>query len=197
MLLKTPLNKEHRKLGATMVDFGGWDMPVQYTNVIDEHTTTRTKAGLFDICHMGEFEITGPDSFAFIQMLITNDISKLVPGKALYSTICRMNGTIIDDSFIYMFDKDRYMIVVNAANIKKDFDWMKSLSKDYSIILIDKSDATAKIDLQGPASEKILQRLTDFQLSGLSRFFFVEDKVANIPALISRTGYTGEDGFEL
>ncbi|MBN2422710.1 glycine cleavage system aminomethyltransferase GcvT [Candidatus Woesearchaeota archaeon] len=197
MLKKTPLYEEHLKLNANMVEFGGWDMPVQYSNVIDEHTATRTNAGLFDICHMGEIEITGPNSKEFIQKLITNDVEKLVSGKALYSTICNFNGGIIDDCFVYRFNKDKFMIVVNASNIEKDFNWMNKIKTDEEIEIKNSSDKTAKIDLQGPFSEKILQKLTEFDLKNLNRFRFVEDKINNIPVIISRTGYTGEDGFEI
>jgi len=179
------------------VEFGGWDMPVYYTNVIDEHITTRTKAGLFDISHMGEFFIEGKDSFDFIQKIITNDLNKLIDGKALYSCICLENGGVIDDLFVYRFNQNKFMLVVNAANIDKDFNWLLKNKAQFNITITDKTSDIAKIDIQGPNSEEILQKLTQADLKSLKRFHFIENNVNNIPTIISRTGYTGEDGFEL
>jgi aminomethyltransferase len=196
-LKKTPLSEVHEKLGAKMVEFGGWWMPVQYTNVIDEHITTRTKAGLFDICHMGEFEIRGKDSLELIQKMVTNDISKLADGKATYAIMCYDNGTVVDDLFIYRFSEERYMLVVNAGNIDKDFDWIRKHSKGFDVRLDNISGKTAKLDVQGPRAGEILQGLTSAGLKSLKRFFFVEDEVGGVKAVISRTGYTAEDGFEL
>jgi aminomethyltransferase len=173
-------------------------MPVYYTNVIEEHIITRTKAGLFDICHMGEFFIEGKNAFNFVQKLITNDLNKLEDGKAFYSAICLENGNIIDDLFIYQFNQDKFMLVVNAGNIEKDFDWILKQKESFNNVdVINKSEETAKLDLQGPNSEIILQKITDANLKELKRFHFIEDNVNNIPTIISRTGYTGEDGFEL
>lgn len=192
---------EHKKLGATIVDFSGWEMPVQYTNVIDEHTTTRTKVGIFDICHMGEFIVSGKDALGFIQSLVTNDVNKLVDGKAQYACICREDGGTVDDLFIYRFNSDRFMIVVNAGNIEKDFKWLNSHVGEFDVKLEDESDKTAKIDIQGPLAEKALQKIVKAELSNLKRFSFVETQFIFggevFEAIISRTGYTGEDGFEL
>jgi len=197
-LRKTPLYREHINLGAKVIEFGGWEMPVYYTNVIDEHITTRTKAGLFDICHMGEFFIEGNDAFKLIQNVITNDLGKLGDGKAFYSVICSESGGVIDDLFVYRFNENKFMIVVNASNIEKDFKWFLKQKNFFTNVLItDKTAETAKIDIQGPESEKILQRLTKFDLKNLKRFHFVEDNVNGVPAIVSRTGYTAEDGFEL
>ncbi len=197
-LRRTPLYEEHIKLGAKIVEFGGWEMPVYYSNVIEEHITTREKAGLFDICHMGEFIVEGKDAFKLVQRLITNDLNKLDDGNAFYSCMCLENGGIIDDLFVYRFNQNKFMIVANAANVEKDFKWFlkhKDFFEDATVI--DRTNETAKLDLQGPNSERILQRLTDADLEGLKRFCFVEDSVNNIPTIISRTGYTAEDGFEL
>ena len=194
---KTPLYEEHLKLGAKVIDFGGWLMPVQYTNVIDEHITTRTKAGLFDICHMGKFLITGNGAFRLIQKLITNDLDKLSENKALYTAMCYENGTTVDDLFVYCFNHTKYMLVVNAANIEKDLEWIKKHSSDLDVEIQDKTDETAKIDVQGPKSEEILQKLTNFNLSTIKRFHFIETEINNVKTTISRTGYTAEHGFEI
>jgi len=192
------LYEEHVKLGAKIIDFGGWEMPVYYSNVIEEHLNVRSNAGLFDICHMGELFVEGKDAFEFIQKLITNDLSKLEDGKAVYSCMCLENGGIVDDLLVYRFNENKFMIVMNAVNIEKDFKWFlkhKDFFDDANVI--DKTKEIAKLDLQGPKAEDILQRLSKFDLGGLKRFHFVEDSVNNVPTIISRTGYTGEDGFEL
>tara|TARA_Y100000031_G_C8251633_1_gene400792 strand:- start:6321 stop:7487 length:1167 start_codon:yes stop_codon:yes gene_type:complete len=191
---KTPLAEVHKNLGATMVDFAGWYMPMQYTSVIDEHTTTRTKAGLFDICHMGEFIVKGKGSFNFLQKMAVNDLNKLTVGKAIFNILCYENGTVIDDLFIYKLKENEYMIVVNACNIQKDLEWLKKHKGNFEVEINDVSDQTAKLDLQGPLSEKILRKLTSAELP--KRFHFIETELSEIRTIISRTGYTGEDGFE-
>lgn len=196
MILKTPLNEEHKLLGARMVEFGGWDMPVCYSNITDEHNTVRSKAGLFDICHMGEIIVGGKGSISFLQEVMTNDMDKLGDGKALYSCMCNEDGGVLDDLFVYRFNANKFMIVVNAANIAKDFNWLQNKSK-YGINIQNRSDDFAKLDLQGPNSQSVLQKLTSFDLDLLKRFNFVEGRVGGISAIISRTGYTAEDGFEL
>lgn len=197
-LKKTPLHGEHIRLGARMVEFGGWEMPVYYSNVIEEHINAREKAGLFDVSHMGEFVIEGNDAFQFIQKAITNDLNKLEDGRAFYSSMCNESGGIVDDLFVYRFNRNRFMIVVNAVNAEKDFKWLlghKGFFDDATVI--DKTNEMAKLDLQGPKAEEILQRLTNANLKNLKRFHFIEGNVNNISTIISRTGYTGEDGFEL
>ncbi|MBW2984148.1 glycine cleavage system aminomethyltransferase GcvT [Candidatus Woesearchaeota archaeon] len=194
---ETVLKKEHEALGAKMIEFGGWLMPVYYTSVIDEHNTTRNSAGLFDICHMGEIIIKGNGAFKFVQKLITNDLSKLTKGKAFYAAMCYENGTTVDDLFVYFLNDDEYMLVVNASNTEKDLEWIKTNSNDFDVKIIDKSNETAKLDLQGPKAEEILQKLTNVNLSELKRFSFIEGEVNGVKTIISRTGYTGEDGFEL
>ena len=196
-LKKTPLYDEHVKLGAKIVEFGGWSMPVYYSTLIDEHLTTRAKAGLFDICHMGEFFIEGKDAFKLIQGVITNDLSKLSDGKAFYSCICLENGGVADDLFVYRFNSEKFMIVVNAGNIDKDFRIFSGPKGGLDVAVVDKSNQTAKLDVQGPNAQEILQKLTEVDLSSLERFCFVEGKVNCVDTIISRTGYTAEDGFEL
>lgn len=197
-LKKTPLYNLHLRLGSRMVEFGGWDMPVYYSNVIEEHLNVREKAGLFDICHMGELFVEGNDAFAFIQKVITNDLNRLEDGKAFYSSMCLGNGGIVDDFFVYRFNNNRFMIVVNAVNTEKDFKWFLK-HKDFfdDATVINKTDEIAKLDLQGPKAEEILQELTKFDLKNLKRFYFIEDNINDVPTIISRTGYTAEDGFEL
>ena len=195
MLKKTPLSSVHEKLRAVMVEFGGWYMPVQYANVIDEHLATRQKVGLFDICHMGEFEIKGESSLKFLQKLLTNDISNLEVGKAMYSVMCYEDGGCVDDLFVYNLN-GKYMLVVNAENIGKDLEWLNK-NKIEGVQITNISDETAKFDIQGPDSENVLQKLTDTNLSEIKRFYCKEILLNGIPMLISKTGYTGENGFEI
>ncbi len=193
-----PLYEEHIKLGAKIIDFNGWLMPVYYSNVIEEHLNVREKAGFFDVSHMGEFIIEGKDAFQLIQHVITNDLNKLEDGKAFYSSMCNENGGVVDDFFVYRFNSDKFMVVVNAVNAEKDFKWFLK-HKDFfdDAIVIDRTNEIVKIDLQGPKAEEILQKLTKFDLKNLKRFCFVGDDVNNFSTIISRTGYTAEDGFEL
>jgi aminomethyltransferase len=198
MAKRTPLYDEHVKLGAKIIDFSGWLMPVYYSNVIEEHKTVRKDVGMFDTCHMGEFIIEGKEAFSLIQKLTTNDLVKLSDGRAFYTHMCYENGGIVDDLFVYRFNQNKFMMVVNAGNVEKDFKWIighKDFFEDATVI--DKTKEIAKIDLQGPNASKILSQLTDYDLSELKRFSFVEDTVNGVGTIISRTGYTGEDGFEL
>ncbi len=196
MLKKTSLSEAHAKLGAKMVDFAGWYMPVQYTNVIDEHNTVRNKVGVFDICHMGEFIVKGKNSFDFLQKVVTKDLNRLETGKAFYTAMCYENGYCVDDLFVYKLKENEYMLVVNAGNIEKDFEWLMKNKIDNAEIK-NISDETAKLDIQGPYAEKTLQKLTEFDLSKLERFYFANIELNDIKTLISRTGYTAEDGFEI
>ena len=197
---KTPLNEVHRQLGARMVEFGGWDMPVQYRGVIDEHLAVRNAAGLFDVSHMGEVEVRGPGALAFIQELTINDASTLVNGQVQYSAMCYPHGGVVDDVTLYRFDAEHYLFCVNAANTDKDFAWMEEVLEEGDfpgVTLRNVSDDFAQLALQGPAAEAILARLTDVDLSRIAYYHFYEGLVAGTPTIISRTGYTGEDGFEL
>lgn len=195
-LKQTPLYQAHLEAGAKMVDFGGWNMPVQYAGIIEEHKRVRESAGLFDVSHMGEFEVKGKDAKKFIQKIITNDMDKIEPGKTIYSPMCYEDGGTVDDLLIYCFSEDHYWLVVNASNIDKDWQWIKG-KLEGDVILNNISDATALLALQGPKAQSILALLTDTNLSELKSFRLVEAKVEGVQCVISRTGYTGEDGFEI
>lgn len=193
---RTALYDQYAKYGAKTIDFGGWELPVQFSSIKEEHEAVRTKAGLFDVSHMGEVFVSGQDSLAFLQQLLTNDISKLVPGKAMYSAMCYEDGGTVDDLLVYQLAENSYLLVVNASNIEKDVEWMnKHLTGDVQID--NQSNEWGLLALQGPLAESILQRLTETDLSTLKFFNFVEGQVAGRDVIISRTGYTGEDGFEL
>ena len=195
-LKRTPLYHIHKELGARLVEFGGWEMPVQYSSIIDEHLAVRSNVGMFDVSHMGELEIRGPESLSLIQNLITNDAAKLVDGQVLYTPMCTETGGIIDDLLVYRFAADRYMLVVNASNIEKDLEWIRTHSET-GIEIENRSDETALVALQGQNAPQCLQTLTDVDISTVNYYRFAEGEVAGIPTVISRTGYTGEIGFEL
>ena len=196
---KTPLYEKHVDLKAKIIDFGGWAMPVQYTSVIDEHNTTRAQATLFDICHMGEIEVKGPQALNLLQVALTRDISGQKTGQVKLSALLNDKGGIIDDLTVYKMAEDFYMLVTNSTTRESDFKRISSIldNKKFNCKLSDISDKTGKLDLQGPRAEAILQSLTDADLKSIHFYSFVESKVAGIPALISRSGYTGEDGFEI
>jgi aminomethyltransferase len=196
-LKKTPLHSVYSKYGAKTIDFGGWDLPVQFTGIKAEHEAVRTKAGLFDVSHMGEIEVKGNGSLAFLQLVMTNDISRLKPGAAMYTTMCYENGGTVDDLIVYQKGEDDYLLVVNAANTEKDYDWLSSHTKS-DVEVKNISSEIAQLALQGPFAEDILQKLTDTPLSEIGFFKFRDNvDVEDIKALVSRTGYTGEDGFEI
>lgn len=201
-LKRTPIYPEYEKLGAKTIDFGGWDLPVQFSSIKQEHENTRTIAGLFDVSHMGEILVTGPKSLDYLQYLTTNDVSKLVPNRAQYALMCYENGGTVDDFLIYMLDDNEYLVVVNAANTEKDYEWMVK-NNHYSndeVTITNVSSDYAQLALQGPKAEEILQTLTDTNLNEIKFFRFEREVRINgiqQPALISRTGYTGEDGFEI
>lgn len=197
---KTPLNQLHRELGARMVDFGGWDMPVQYSGVINEHLAVRQAAGLFDVSHMGEIEVSGTNALAFIQYLTINDAAKLADGQVQYSALCYPEGGIVDDVTLYRFNESRFLFCVNASNADKDFAWMQQVLAESAMAdvnLNNRSDEFAQLALQGPKAEEILAVLTDIPLADLVYYHFCEAEIAGVKMIISRTGYTGEDGFEL
>lgn len=192
---RTPFYEIHTSLGAKIVEFGGFEMPVQYSGIIEEHLAVRKKVGVFDVSHMGEFEVRGNDALSFLQKTTVNDVSKLHEGKVQYSAMCYENGGIVDDLLVYHCG-DHYMLVVNASNTRKDFDWLQShVSGD--VDLKDKSDAYALLAVQGPKSLQTLQKLTQADLSKLEYYHFMRGALAGIPMIVSRTGYTGEMGFEL
>src|SRR5438034_10077598 len=196
-LKRTPLYEQHCALGARMVEFGGWEMPVQYSSIVDEHRAVRTHAGLFDVSHMGEFKVEGPDALAFLQHLVPNDVSRLAIYQALYTQLCLPDGGTVDDLIIYHLADNHYMMVVNAANIDKDFAWLEKQAKDFNVQVTNQSDATALLALQGPEAQAILQPLTEVDLSTIRYYHCAPGLVNGINCIISRTGYTGEDGFEL
>ena len=197
-LKQTPLNAAHRRAGGRMVDFGGWDMPVQYpAGTIEEHLRTRTHAGLFDVSHMGEIDVRGPEAIPFVNRLVSNDVTKLVDGQAQYSALTTPAGTVIDDLLVYRFGAERLLLVVNASTTEKDWDWIKSHHAQEMVELTNVSADYCQLALQGPAALDILQQLTETPLDEIKYYHFREGAVDGVPAIISRTGYTGEDGFEV
>jgi aminomethyltransferase len=198
-LKRTPLYESHREAGGKMVDFAGWEMPVQYAGVIEEHRAVRTAAGLFDVSHMGEVRVRGAGAEAFLQRLTPNDVSKLVPGRAHYSGLLTDRGTYVDDLLIYRLAADDFLVVVNASNAERDFEWIAASAKgaEGDVEVVNQSDQYALLALQGPKAVGILASLTETDLSAIKYYGFAQGKVDGVPALLSRTGYTGEDGFEL
>jgi len=195
---KTPLYDSHQESGAKIVEFGGWLMPVQYSGIIEEHHAVRTKAGLFDVSHMGEFIVKGAEAATFINTVITNDVRQLAVGQILYSPMCYADGGVVDDLLVYRLGEEEYLLVVNAGNIEKDFEWLEQHRGDFLIQLENLSDKIAEVALQGPAANDILSRLTEVNLADINYYWLKQDvMVAGVRCLISRTGYTGEDGFEI
>src|SRR5436309_1710790 len=197
-LKKTPLNDRHRALGAKMVSFGGWDMPVEYSGIVNEHLAVRTRAGLFDVSHMGEIEIAGKDALAAVQRISSNDASKLAVGQAQYSGLLTPQGTFVDDLLVYRLGPAHFLLVVNAGNIAKDYAWMaEHIQGVGDAVAVDSSSRYALIAVQGPEALDVLQPLTGVDLAGMKYYWFGHGEVANVRATVSRTGYTGEDGFEI
>jgi aminomethyltransferase len=197
-LKRTPLNATHRRMGGRMVDFGGWDMPVQYpAGTVEEHLRTRTHAGLFDVSHMGEIDVRGEDAISFVNRLVSNDASKLVDGQAQYSALTTPEGTVIDDLLVYRFAEEHLLLVVNASTTEKDWDWIKSHQKDERVELQNVSANYCQLALQGPDALRIMQTLTETPLEEIKYYHFRVGLVDDEHAIISRTGYTGEDGFEV
>lgn len=197
-LKKTPLNAVHRALGGKMVDFGGWDMPVQYpSGVIEEHMATRTRAGLFDVSHMGEIWVEGVDAIPFVNRLTTNDVTKLVDGQAHYSALTNEKGGVVDDLLVYRFGPEKLLLVVNAGTTDKDWDWITSHKGDDVVTLTNASADYCQIAVQGPKAVGILKKLTDTDLDEIKYYHFTTGRVDGVESIISRTGYTGEDGFEV
>ncbi|MEO6334020.1 MAG: glycine cleavage system aminomethyltransferase GcvT [Pyrinomonadaceae bacterium] len=197
-LKKTPLNAAHRGLGGKMVDFGGWDMPVQYpAGVIEEHMATRTRAGLFDVSHMGEIWVDGVDAIPFVNRLTTNDVTKLIDGQAHYSALTNEKGGVVDDLLVYRFDQDKLLLVVNAGTTEKDWNWITSHKRDENVTLTNASPDYCQIAVQGPEAVDIMKSLTDTNLDEIKYYHFSKGRVDGVESIISRTGYTGEDGFEV
>ena len=197
-LLKTPLHARHLALGARMVPFGGWDMPVEYSGISDEHLTVRTGVGLFDVSHMGEVEIAGKDALAAVQRITCNDAAKLKIGQIQYSGLMTADGTFVDDLLVYRMADQHFLLVVNASNIPGDFAYIREhIAPAGDAVAVNSSSRYALVALQGPKSRDVLQALTGVDLGAIKYYWFATGEVAGIRATISRTGYTGEDGFEI
>jgi len=195
-LSRTPLNEIHRASGARMVDFGGWDMPVQYTGVVDEHNTVRNAVGLFDVSHMGEIEITGPEALKLVEHVTTNAASRLASGQAQYSGLLYEHGGFVDDILVHKVADDSYFLCVNASNQDKDFAHICS-HNHFECEVVFASPHYAQLAIQGPKAPMVAARLTDADLAAIRYYWFVDGVFAGVPARIARTGYTGEDGFEV
>jgi aminomethyltransferase len=196
-LKRTPLFHLYKEYGAKTIDFGGWEMPVQFTSIKEEHKAVRERAGLFDVSHMGEIFVKGDDSEKFLQKMVTNDVSRLKTGRAMYTAMCYENGGTVDDLLIYKLDEKEYLLVVNAANTESDFQWLKG-HLEGAVTIEDVSEQWGQLSIQGPLAEKVLQKLVDMDLSKLKAFTFQTNvDIQGSKVLVSRTGYTGEDGFEI
>ena len=194
---KTVFYEKHKQLGAKIVEFGGWDMPVQYSSIIAEHKAVRNSAGLFDVSHMGQVFVSGNDALKFLQKIVPQDISKLALHKAIYCQLTMENGALVDDLIIYRLDEKKYLIIVNASNIDKDYGWFIKNKNELDVLVENNSDEYAMIALQGPNAYKILIN-AGIQVNDQPEFFTIKGlSLKNIPVYLSRTGYTGEDGFEL
>ena len=197
-LKKTPLNARHRSLGARMVEFGGWDMPVEYAGLVQEHMAVRTAGGLFDVSHMGQIEIAGTDALAAVQHITSNDAAKLADGQVQYSALTTPEGTFVDDVLTYRLTGEHFMLVVNASSIMKDFKWIaQHIAGIGDAVAVNTSSRYALIAIQGPVAQQVLQSLTGVDLSAIKYYWFTTGEVAGVRVTISRTGYTGEDGFEV
>ena len=193
----TRLYSAHQKAGAKFVEFFGWEMPIEYSGIIQEHMAVRKKAGLFDVSHMGEIVISGSQALDFVQYLTPNDAARLDENKAQYSALTTPQGTFVDDLLVYYLDQDTYLLVVNAANTDKDFQWISSHQKGFDVDVQNKSGGYTQLALQGPEASDILKPLTQIDLGEMSSFEVQRGSVAGVEAIVSRTGYTGEDGFEI
>lgn len=191
----TKFNQVHKKLGAKMVEFAGFEMPIQYTSIIAEHKAVRNSVGVFDVSHMGEVFVTGKEAEKFVQYITINDASKLFPGRVQYSAMCYPDGGIVDDLLVYKFSDEKFLLVINASNIDKDFKWMNESNK-FDVELSNQSDDYSLLAVQGPNSLKTIQKLTDKKID-FEYYHFAQMNIAGIDLIISRTGYTGELGFEL
>jgi aminomethyltransferase len=197
-LKKTPLNARHRASNARMVPFAGWDMPVEYSGVTNEHLAVRTRAGVFDVSHMGEIELAGKNALAAVQHISSNDASRLQVGQAHYSALTTPDGTFVDDMLVYRMGPSHFMLVVNASNIEKDYQWIAGqIASIEDCAAVDASSRYALIAIQGPAAREVLQPITGVDLGDMKYYWFGHGEVANARATVSRTGYTGEDGYEI
>ncbi len=195
---KTPLFDYYERYGGKIVDFAGWALPVEFSTLKEEHFGVRNNAGIFDVSHMGEVLVKGEDAEKFLDYLLTNEISKMQENQISYNLMCYESGTVVDDLIVYKYKKDHFLLVINAGNIDKDVAWILEKSKDFNVEISHISDQIAQLAVQGPKAQEVLQKLTDFNLADI-KFFYFEDEVIidGVPCIISRSGYTGEDGFEL
>ena len=197
-LRKTPLNGLHRRLGAKMVDFGGWDMPVEYSGLIAEHMAVRTGVGVFDVSHMGDIQLRGPGSLGAVQHISMNDAARLQAGQAQYSAMLYPEGTFVDDIIVHKFSENDYLFVINAGTREKDYEWVRAQARGFDCHVSDYSDYYTQLAIQGPRAQETLQKLTNVDLSKVKFYWFTWGTVCGLPnTLIARTGYTGEDGFEI
>lgn len=195
---KTALLEEHIKLNGKIIDFAGWELPVEYTGILSEHHAVRKAAGLFDVSHMGEVDVLGKDAAKFVQNLVTNDVSVMVDQQIVYGCMCYPDGGVVDDLLVYKRNLESFYLVINASNVEKDFAWMQENAKGYDVQLINLSDDISEVAFQGPIAQEVLQTLTSYPLDDIKFFTFAENvEIAGVRALVSRTGYTGEDGFEV
>src|SRR6201996_8749856 len=197
-LRKTALNAVHRAAKSKMVDFGGWDMPVDCCGLIAEHMAVRTAVGVFDVSHMGDIQLRGPGSLAAVQHLSMNDASKLAIGQAHYSAMLYPNGTFVDDVVVHRLGEDDYLLVINAGTREKDINWVRDNTRNFDCVVDDLSDSYTQLAIQGPKAVDVLQKLTDANLAPIKNYWFTHGTVCGLKdTLIARTGYTGEDGFEI
>lgn len=198
MTKQTPLYETHLRYSGKIVEFGGWLLPVQYSGIIAEHQAVREKAGLFDVSHMGEVLVKGPDALAYLQQLVTNDVARMADTQVQYTPMCYLDGGVVDDLLIYRYGLEEYMLVINAANIDKDYDWLKQNTGGFNVTVDNISDETAELALQGPLAQTILEKITTAPLAQIGYYWFMPAiEVAGKQVMVSRTGYTGEDGFEI
>jgi len=196
-LKKTPLNEVEKELGGRMVDFGGWELPVQFSGILEEHQAVRTQVGVFDVSHMGEITVKGPQALELLQKATCNDVAQLTDGRAQYSGLLYPAGGFVDDILIYRLAADDYFVVVNASNSDKDFEWLRQCAQDHDADVRNESANYAQLAIQGPEAERVLQPMTDVSLAPMKYYRFATGSVDGAPAIVSRTGYTGEDGFEV
>lgn len=195
---KTALFNAHNRYGGQIIEFAGWQLPVQYEGIIQEHEAVRNNAGLFDVSHMGEVDASGREAFDFVQNLVTNDISVLEDNQVIYTFMCYPDGGVVDDLLVYKFNNEHFFLVINASNVEKDYAWMMKNKSNYQVELINKSEDISEVAFQGPKAQLVLQKLTDTNLDDIKFFYCRQDVlIAGVKCVVSRTGYTGEDGFEI
>ncbi len=197
-LRKTALNEAHKESKGKMIDFFGWELPVEYSGLSNEHTYVRTKAGLFDVSHMGEVIVEGSEALKFVDYLVTNNAAKLVENQVMYTFMCNENGGVVDDLLVYKYTDEKVLLVVNAANLEKDYKWIEKVAKKFDVVTKNISDEVSQIAIQGPKAQEILQKLVEFPLDEVGFFKFKDGAMVDgRSCIVSRTGYTGEDGFEI